>query len=545
MKLFEPFRRLFSAPQPAQQPQAPAGPPQHPAHQSAQSLLPTSQPAQPTTPTQQKMNLCKWLMKLFKCSSAPQLSLGPTTHVPRSKFDFIRMWISAYFASIVIAGTIMPILASLTAVKLYLALPLSHLPSLPGIGAQSPWYTFVWTFLITGITWLVVALPFSWFCTARGANPRNYGLFRSRLHQLNSYLGITDYANNKYDEINDIQTVMKNAGLYKNNSHLTDALKEAYDCCIGISRKLCKFPTGLSWIIGTAYNKAWNLIHHAEEVIIEIESLDTAVRDAKHDFLAICDSDIKEKDSLIEDIRQAVGILKPEALVYFKPYQASQSSTTPNQQGNETTARGILREVRSTLNQFRDRRWEGLVRQRSRLLTTMGVTGIVTYALLSIIILKYPPSNPQFRDVQNGILAATIFYAIGAIVGLFTRLYYEAQARVPVDDFGLTNIRLVATPLLSGLAGIIGVLFTVIFTAWGGTAVMNSMPTIKSDELLSTVKSDKLVSAIFSFNPAFWSIAAIFGIAPNSLIKALQEKANQYQSEIQSSTATESTAGTK
>lgn len=458
------------------------------------------------------------------------------------RFGLLRKCARAYIASLLITGVIIPIFASLVVASLYLTLPTSPLPPLFGVRPESAWYTLVWSSFLIGILWLVVAIPFSYFCTAHGANSCNYGLLRSRLHQLNSYLGMHDCHTDEYDEINEIETVMEKAGFKEKEQHIVDALKDAYTYRTEISRKLYQSPTGLSWITGTAYHKIWYLIHQSEEAIFENLDDTSLIREAKHDFLAIQGSDMQDERRLIADIRQAVHILKPRASTFFKEYQLGDQpsdqldkcNTTPDQQSDRATAKAILREVRSTLNQFRDSRWEGLVRQRSRLLTTMGITGIATYALLSIIILAYPPTNEDFRRVHSGILAATIFYAVAAIVGLFTRLYSETQVSIPIDDFGLSRIRLVTIPLLSGLAGIMGVVFTVI--GGGATTLMNTTATVKPYELSSTM---------FTFNPVLWSIAAIFGMAPNLLIGSLQRKANQYRSELLNTTTTTSTTNNR
>src|SRR6266704_853176 len=157
--------------------------------------------------------------------------------------------------------------------------------------------------------------------------------------------------------------------------------------------------------------------------MIEVQDGETVVRGAKHDFLAIEGSKMDGQDELLKDVIQAVAVLKPEAQVYFKDHQPSKSSVALSQTalpingssdqssassgddnaadkngadpnvraGTEATARIMLREVRSTLNDFRDKRWEALVRQRSRLLIAIAVTGIVTSALLSITILTSAP----------------------------------------------------------------------------------------------------------------------------------------------------------
>jgi len=491
-----------------------------------------------------------------------------TTKERRTRGNYIGLATTAYSASLITVGVMMPVVASFIAVGLYLTLPNSPLPPFLGLQPSSQWYTFVYSTFLTGILWLVVALPYCYLSTAQGANPRNYSLLRSRLHQLKASLGLKDFADGTYEEINTIDTVMERAGFDKYNKHIWNLVKEAYACCIDISRKLYKSPVGLTWIIGTGYNSAWTLLHHAEEVMIEVVDVETVVRGAEHDFLAIEGSGIDGNDVLLDNVIQAVDVLKPEVMVYFKEHQPSKSSValsqlaqlikhSPNLPGAsdpaisisdkngvspdaqaraDVLARVTLREVRSTLNDYRDKRWEGLVRQRSRLLKAIAVTGIVTHALLCITILAgMPPvAHQQFTPLQSGILAATMFYMVGAIAGLFVRFYSESQGGASVDDFGLSTTRLIAIPVLSGLAGILGVLVAEMLAGLDGPALLGS----------ALVKSLELPT-LFSLDPRLLLTAAIFGVAPNLAIKGLQQKANKYEDELQRTKAAETPAERK
>jgi len=473
--------------------------------------------------------------------------------------DRIELALKAYGGSLIRVGVILPVIASSVTVGLYLTLPSSPVAFL-GVSPSSQWYTLVYSSFLAGIIWLLAAIPCSYLSTVQNANPRNYSLLKSRLHQLKASLGMKDYADGAYEEVNSIETAMEHAGFKDKNLHQWDVVREAYACCIDISRKLYKFSAGTTWIIGTGYNSAWTLLHHAEEAMYEVADVETLVRGAKHDFLAIEGSHMNRQDELLENVIQAVAVLKPEALIYFKEHQPGKSSVAlcqfqrtqiskpssadgngstknvvdPDAQANAVAAaRATLREVRSTLNDFRDNRWEGIVRQRSRLLKSIAATGIVTHVLLCITILTNASldvaAHKQFTGMtpfQTGIMAATIFYMVGAIAGLFVRFYSESRAAASIDDFGLSAIRLTALPLLSGLAGIGGVLVAVMLATLGGPTLIGS----------SAEKAVQL-STIFSLDPRLLLTAAIFGVAPNLLIKGLQQKADEYATELKSSTA--------
>jgi hypothetical protein len=105
------------------------------------------------------------------------------------------------------------------------------------------------------------------------------------LHQLQASLGLKDDSEGTYE---DITNALKAQGFdEKKDKHTWDVVKEACVCCVDVSRKFCRYPAGRTWSMGTEYNIAWMLLHHAEEAMIEAADFDTLIREAKHDFMAI------------------------------------------------------------------------------------------------------------------------------------------------------------------------------------------------------------------------------------------------------------------
>jgi hypothetical protein len=117
----------------------------------------------------------------------------------------------------------------------------------------------------------------------------------------------------------------------------------------------------------------------------------------------------------------------------------------------EMNARGVLSEVRHSLNEYRNSRWKGLIMARNRLLATFTLTSMVVFVLLSIAIMDGAD--------RNAVIAATVFYLVGATVGLCNRLRSESQAESAIADYGLSAARLITIPLFSGLGAIGGLLF--------------------------------------------------------------------------------------
>lgn len=207
-------------------------------------------------------------------------------------------------------------------------------------------------------------------------------------------------------------------------------------------------------------------------------------------------------------------------------------------------ARAILREVRRTLNEFRDERWAGLLRLRNRLLATLTLTGLVTYVLLGFA-MNGRPSNAPADPLQDPILAAAAFYLVGAIVGLFNRMYGESSEDAAIEDYGLSRARLLLTPILSGLAAVGGVLITAMLIgsingavltpgAEGSPPVTTPAETSAGDSAPLSLPHPQDVFNLQQY-PFGLVIAAIFGLTPGLLISRLKKESDSYKVDLQMS----------
>lgn len=401
-----------------------------------------------------------------------------------------------YLTALVASSAAVPIVAAMITVAVYVA-PFS-----------TTWHTWIAVPLgaiITVIVWLLFALPCRRFASAIYANRCSYGSLINQLRDLRARLNVLD-------------------GRPQGNSGapLSDtckiALEEAHTWCADIECELK--GKGLCWLLATGYINMWKLLHHAEEALIEIEPIEAVINKAVHDELCLQDSNIGNSEVLLDKLRIAVKKLSPSAMVYLtKQSREHEASSDPRSKGNqsrsdsEMEARATLREVRRTLNEYRDTLWEGLIRTRNRLMMIVVITGFLAYILLSL---------PIVNDVDPSyIVAATIFFLVGAIVGLFNRLHQETQTNNAVNDYGLSMARVIATPVLSGLAAVGSVLVIALLTG----AIQNSL------------KLPDDIRSIYIINPWNIVLAAIFGLAPSLLISMLQQKAESYKSDITSSKA--------
>ena len=177
----------------------------------------------------------------------------------------------------------------------------------------------------------------------------------------------------------------------------------------------------------------------------------------------------------------------------------------------------MLAQVKSAINEFRDGRREGLVRARNRLFGTVIFSGITGCTLLYVAILSGAD--------KTQILAASAFYLVGGIVGLVKQLQSAATGgAASQDDYGLGVVRLIQTPLLAGLAAIGGVVLVQLTAQTGGDKF----------SLDNTFDLSK--------NPYGLVAAAFFGLTPSLLLSSLQQRVDQYRTDLSKSGPAESHA---
>src|SRR6266487_4880254 len=407
---------------------------------------------------------------------------------------------NTYFTALIASSAAVPIVASMITVAVYVA-PFSQ--------DLHRWIAVPLGAIITVLFWLLFAIPCRRFALANKANRCSYG---NLVNQLNDLTVRIDVLKNNQQG---------NTGPPPNNVSKI-AFNEARAWCNDIVNELkCK---GLCWLLATGYINMWKLLHHAEEALIEIEPIEAIINTAIHDELCLQDSNVSNSEVLLDKLRIAVKRLSPSATVYLtkqsREHEASsdpQSKGNPSQSDSEVEARAALREVRRTLNEYRDNLWEGLIRTRNRLMMIVVINGFLAYILLSLyIVLNVGPKY---------VVAGTTFFLVGAIVGLFNRLHLETQSNTAVNDYGLSMARVIATPMLSGLAAVGSVLVITLLTG--------AMETSAAQKILL-----EDLPSIYSISPWHIILAAIFGLAPNLLIGMLQQKAESYKSDIQSSKAT-------
>lgn len=476
-------------------------------------------------------------------TSITPMDISDTPHIQQKEASKFTIRRKKFFASFFSIGFFIPLIALVLTVMLYIA-PFQLFPTI------GTWFVVLEGIICTIGLWIILASICHDFATAQRVNPRSYEQLTSGLIALRARLGV-----NYLNEASSLEDMQKQIGMdAASGATNIIALKEAHDFYVELN-KLLNDPLaniGFEWFWGTSYLNAWSMLHRCQEALIEVQPIDVVLRRALYDKQAIENSSMPNKSVLLERLTRAVRELDSHYTVYFEEQITSgdisvlrlketfikqdeildQIITALKQlqpsikidtrklpidkdehdlhtsQENMCRARVILRQVQQSVNSFRDDTWERLLRGRNRLLEAIALTGIITLIMLDIAILV--PDAPT-----KNIIAATLFYIVGAVAGLFGQFYSESTHPTTVDDYGLTLARLIATPLLSGLAGVGGVFISVVLTAINGS----QLP----------------LANIFITNPEYLFIAALFGLTPSLIIKALQQRATQYADDLQSS----------
>lgn len=214
---------------------------------------------------------------------------------------------------------------------------------------------------------------------------------------------------------------------------------------------------GLQWVLGKGYVDLARKVHRAEEAALLYEPVHLVLGDGWKDQSRVDGSTLPHADDLMNRIRRALITLDPDTELYLPqlPPKIARGEMSGDHPGvsAETYARVVLSDVHYAIHDFRDSARAELIDARNELLARMFLTGLATALLLVFIVLGRPQELP--------LLTGAILYAIGATVGLFSRLYADLNSGTVGEDFAISYVRLFQTFLLSGHAAIAGVYIVV------------------------------------------------------------------------------------
>lgn len=276
--------------------------------------------------------------------------------------------------------------------------------------------------------------------------------------------------------------------------------RQAREYCVSIREALEDRAPGLQWVTATGYNNLWNLVHRIEEALILLSPADAVIGQALYDEGRLTGAPLGNQKHLTEQLRSA-----------RKELEDTLRSSTKTV---EPVARANLHAIAYLINRFRGERWEALARAHIQLDDTAELTGLVAYTILVVVLLGEMATVPMLT-------AAALFFLIGAVVGLFNRLLGDIDSDHVIEDYGLSQARLLHTPLFSGLAAI------------GGVMIVAMLPEANGAPLNLDAAFD------LAKNPFGLLVAAVFGLTPRLLIDRLQSKTEQYKSDLKKSAASD------
>ena len=281
----------------------------------------------------------------------------------------------------------------------------------------------------------------------------------------------------------------------------------------------------LRWALATGYSSVQRTLHRLDEMLYEGETTAALTGDALHDSLSLSGSTMSDRDALTARLRAAVQVISPHAYRYFFPVGGAPSAGEPadGAKPSEAEAREVLREVRYSVNQFRDDRVDGLIRARNRLLWVVLTVGITAYLALGLAMLN--------GVTVAAVVTVSVLYLIAALSGLVNRLRIESGRSSAIEDFGLHFARLIATPLLSGLAGVAGV-YLVAMTPELLT-IANNVPPTTGGQTTTVLALDTIFD--LATNQSALLVAAVFGLVPAQLFSGLQRQADRFQVDLEKS----------
>jgi hypothetical protein len=406
---------------------------------------------------------------------------------------------SAYSVGLLATAVLVPGLAGFLSVSLYLASRFHEFRwFINSDGARA--YGFGSLFAVGG--WLLCALAARNYARAAGANPSEYA---------------------KLKEIYDVLAARAKASQPASPDQ-TAALAEAQ---VNLDYAAPSFaPDGpqrpsFRWGTGDAYLDLRERLHRAEEALIGVEPASLAIGEAGYDVRRV------EGGRFADSKRLLANLAAAQAALGHDP--------------NDANARATLRQVRRAINEYRDSLRAGLIRARNHLFATAIYASLNAYGLLGVAMI--------WGANRSAILAAAAFYLIGATVGLFRQLQLASSATTTQEDYGLESMRLIQTPLFSGLAAVGGVVLLSIVPALTPpvTTSSPSKPAASSPGGTTTTTAAQPAATSTNTIPSLDSIfeltsnekglviAAIFGLTPTLLVARLRAQSEGLKSGLKSS----------
>jgi hypothetical protein len=291
---------------------------------------------------------------------------------------------------------------------------------------------------------------------------------------------------------------------------------------------------GVRWATRHGHVVMWSSIHAAEAALILSASRAEVWGTLQKVRLRLDGASKEVADRLKTAVEDIANYLEnatpsgPNLNPNVAPAQPS-SRLAPTDLGlppvaSEDDARGRLRQVVITLDAFVDQKYSGLVRLRNLTLIALCFTELFAFVLLALAV----SSSGLPRNI---VLTCFLYFIVAAVFGFLGRLLTLASTTDPTMDYGLERARLLIVPVVSGLAGLAGVLLTAMLFSMGFSSLVTaSVARVNSPGSLPNL------TEVFSLttNRAGLLFAILFGYAPTLLQTRLDSLVESYKLAIKS-----------
>jgi len=267
----------------------------------------------------------------------------------------------------------------------------------------------------------------------------------------------------------------------------------------------------LRWALAYGYVSVLRALHRAEQEIIIFEPREDLLGDIQYDELSLSRSTIDNRDILLGSLASARN-----GLASTGGGKALPGLSASKNRAIEAEARLKAATVRRAIDQFRDDCRDGIVRSRNQLLSWLLVLGWLTFAMFGLGVLT--GAKPIY------IMSAAALYMVGVGACLAGRLRIGERHTNSSEDFGLGQIRLLATLLMSGLAAV------------GGVYLVAALPQLLPAQG-STISPVPSLTTIFDLrqNTAALLYATLFGLVPQTLTDLILRGTDQLRDDLASS----------
>lgn len=264
---------------------------------------------------------------------------------------------------------------------------------------------------------------------------------------------------------------------------------------------------GPQWITGGGFIDSSRGVHKVEADLLDLANARKLLEVAQTDWFRLTGSEIPDsnRQALLKDLQEPLNTLRAQA-----------SGPDADKPPTSAATAIAVKQVRQALNDYRDSSREGLSRLRIHSLDAAAVAGTLVYLLL-VSVRAYDSLKP----LSSGIA----FFLVGALVGLLSSLQALSQMSAAIDDFGLASARLITHPILSGLAGVGGVL---VISLLGAVGVQQA----GLGQIFDVVN-----------RPVGLVVAAAFGVAPAVLLGGFNSLAQRYAGGLSSTQPASTTPG--